>query len=188
MFARLDPVMFVRFLKYADRRTSEITELTGGVGGICKLLKNYHEDVRDKFKAPAPKHPVIVLIDNDNGANSIYGAIAGITKKPKPNGVADLIYVTGNLYVVPTPLGSAKEETAIEDFFDSKTLAMQLDGKIFSRRKNIDEATQIGKAAFALSVVAKNAETIDFKGFNPILERVVKVIDDYETKRKVVVK
>ena len=76
-----------------------------------------------------------MLIDNDNGANSIYEAIAGITKKPKPAGVGDFIYVTGNLYVVPTPLGPGKAKTSIEDLFDSKTLAMPLDGKVFSRAK-----------------------------------------------------
>ena len=127
-----------------------------------------------------------MLIDNDNGANSIYEAIAGITKKPKPAGVGDFIYVTGNLYVVPTPLGPGKAKTSIEDLFDSKTLAMPLDGKVFSRAKKIYESTQIGKAPFALKVVAKNAETIDFKGFNRILERVVKVIDGYENRRKAV--
>jgi RNA-directed DNA polymerase len=66
------PKLNIRFFKYTDRRTGVITELTGGVGGICKMLKNYHEDVKTKFKAPAPKHPVIVLIDNDSGAHSIY--------------------------------------------------------------------------------------------------------------------
>lgn len=177
------PKLKVRFLKYADRRTSEITGLTGGVGGICKLLKHYHEDVNVKFKAPAPKHPVIVLIDNDNGANSIYEAIAGITKKPPPEGFADFIHVTSNLYVVPTPLGPKKEKTSIEDFFDVKTLATQLEGKTFSKAKKIDKTTQYSKAPFALKVVAKNAETIDFTGFNIILKRIVKAIDDYETKR-----
>lgn len=129
------PKLKVKFLKYADRRTSEITGLTGGVGGICKLLKSYHEDVMVKFKAPAPKFPVIVIIDNDDGANSIYEAIAGITKKPKPEGFADFIHVTSNLYVVPTPWGTDKKKTSIEDFFDTKTLAIQLEGKTFSRKK-----------------------------------------------------
>ncbi len=96
------------FFKYSDRRTSIITDLTGGVGGICKLLKNYHDDVTTKFKAPEPRHPVIVLIDNDSGANSIYEAIAGITKAKRPEGHADFIHVTANLYVVPTPFGPKK--------------------------------------------------------------------------------
>lgn len=179
------PKLNVRFFKYADRRTSEIIELTGGVGGICKLLKNYHEDVRTKFKAPTPNHPVIVLIDNDNGAHSIYEAIAGIIKKPKPAGFANFIHVTSNLYVVPTPLGPGKAQTSIEDFFDAATLATALNGKTFSRKKEINDSTHYGKAVFALNVVAKNASKIDFEGFKPILDRVVAVIDDYKAKSKI---
>ena len=174
----------LRFLKYSDRRTAEITELTGGVGGICNLLKNYHKDLASKFKAPKPKHPVIVLIDNDNAANSVYEAIAGITKKKKPAGMADFIHVTGNLYVVPTPFGPKKAHTAIEDFFNAKTLAHKLNGKTFSREKKIDESTQYGKSPFALEVVSKNTDTIDFAKFKPILDRLIKVMDDYKVKHK----
>lgn len=184
----ISPKLKVRFFKYAERRTSEITELTGGVGGICKLLKNYHEDITTKFKAPAPKHPAIVLIDNDSGAHKIYEAIAGITKKTKPAGMADFIHVTGNLYVVPTPLGPENAKTCIEDFFDAATLATTLNGKTFSREKEIDDAKHYGKAAFASNVVAKNADEIDFSNFKGILDRVVKVIEHYEHKSKAVVK
>jgi len=177
------PKLKVRFFRYSDRRTSKITGVSGGVGGICKLLNHYHEDVTTKFRAPEPKHPVIVLIDNDMGADDIYGKIAGITKKKKPAGFADFIHVTGNLYVVPTPLGPRKAHTSIEDFFDATTLATPLNGKVFSREKKLDTSTHYGKAAFALNVVAKNAGTIDFARFKGILDRVIKVIDDYEAKR-----
>ncbi|MDB5823101.1 MAG: hypothetical protein JWR21_1805 [Herminiimonas sp.] len=178
------PKLKVGFLKYAERRTSEITELTGGVGGICKLLKNYHEDLGKKFRAPAPKHPVIVLIDNDNGADSVYGAIAGITKKPKPKGKADFIHVTGNLYVVPTPLLPGMSKTAIEDFFDEPTLATVLNGRTFSRKIEPDGSKHYTKASFALDVIAKQANTIDFQSFKPLLNRVIAVINDYEAKLK----
>lgn len=183
------PKLKIRFHKYSERRTSEITELTGGVGGVCKLLKHYHEDVRNKFKASPPKHPVIVLIDNDNGAHSIYETISGITKKTKPAGLSNFIHVTSNLYVVPTPLGPGNTQTSIEDFFDAKTLATPLNGKTFHRKmKGDDSVKHYGKAPFALEVVAKQAGMIDFKDFKAILDRVVNVIDDYEAKCKATVK
>jgi hypothetical protein len=160
----------VRFFKYSDRRTSVITQLTGGVGGICHLLKNYYEDVRTRFHAPMPKQPVIVLIDNDKGANTVFEAIAGITKKKKPAGIAPFIHVTSNLYVVPTPLGPKKEQSCIEDFFDNATLATPLNGKLFNGKKDADDSVHYGKSAFALNVVAKDANNIDFKKFHPILE------------------
>jgi hypothetical protein len=35
------PKLRVRLFKYTQRRTSEVTQLTGGVGGLCHLLKHY---------------------------------------------------------------------------------------------------------------------------------------------------
>ncbi|MFL9905743.1 retron Ec67 family RNA-directed DNA polymerase/endonuclease [Paraburkholderia sp. RL17-337-BIB-A] len=174
----------VRFFKYAETRTGQVTDLTGGVGGICKLLKSYDEDVKQLFKAPVSQFPVIVLIDNDTGAHGIYEVLAGITKKPKPQGLADFIHVTSNLYVVPTPFGPNKSFTAIEDFFDKPTLETKLNGKTFSRKSKLDETSEYGKAAFARDVVAKNSASIDFNGFQVILDRVIKVLDDYEKKYK----
>lgn len=178
----------VRFFKYNDSRTGRIMDLTGGVGGICKLLKSYHEDLNFYFKAPISKFPVIVLIDNDSGAHSIYEAVAGITKKKKPQGLADFIYVTGNLYIVPTPFGAGKSVTAIEDFFDAKTLATELNSKKFNRKnKNDDSEDFYSKAAFARDVIAKGASSIDFSKFSSILDRVEKVLDDYEVRWKTLV-
>ena len=178
----------VRFFKYTESRTGRIMDLMGGVGGICKLLKSYHEDLKFYFKAPISKFPVIVLIDNDSGAHSIYEAIAGITKKKKPLGRADFIYVTGNVYVVPTPFGLENSFTAVEDFFDAKTLATELNGKKFNRKNKIEDSKDFySKAAFARDVVAKGASTIDFSGFKVILDRIEKVLDDYEVRRKTLV-
>lgn len=177
--------LLVRFFKYTDSRSGRVMDLTGGVGGICKLLKSYHEDLKFYFKAPISKFPVIVLIDNDSGANSIYEAVAGITKKKKPLGRADFIYVTGNVYIVPTPFGAGGAFTAIEDFFDAETLATELNFKKFNRKnKNEDSEDFYSKAAFARDVVAKGAGTIDFRKFNVILDRIEKVLGDYEVRRK----
>lgn len=169
----------VRLFKYSERRTSKITELTGGVGGLCKLMKNYQADVTTKFKAGPPKYPVILLIDNDSGANSVYGAIAGITGKHKPTGKEPFIHVVANMYVVPTPLGPGGSPTMIENFFDSKTLSVQLNGKKFEPGKDADNATHYGKAAFARDVIAKNPSDVDFSGFDGILGRIADVIEHY---------
>lgn len=178
-----EPKLKVRLFKHSDRRIGEVMKLTGGVGGICHLLKNYCEDVRTKFRAPMPKYPVIVLIDNDKGADSVYGAIAGITKKKMPTAMPPFIHVTGNLYVVSTPLDPKMKHSSIEDFFDKEILETPLNGKLFSRKKDADDSGHYGKAAFAINVVAKGADKIDFKKFHPILERIVNVIDDYEAKQ-----
>jgi RNA-directed DNA polymerase len=173
------PKLSVRLFKYGQRRTSEITQLTGGVAGLCHLMKHYHADFTNKIKAPTPKYPVIVLVDNDAGAKDIYGAISGITKKPRPTGTEQFIHVVGNMYVVPTPLSAGGAKTAIEDFFDAKTLAETLGAKTFSRAPKIDDTKHFGKAAFAREIVEKKAGSIDFSRFSDILDGVVAVMADY---------
>ncbi|MCB2008073.1 MAG: retron Ec67 family RNA-directed DNA polymerase/endonuclease [Rhodoferax sp.] len=173
------PKLSVHLFKYGQRRTSEITQLTGGVGGLCHLMKHYYADFTQRIKAPAPKHPVIVLVDNDSGAKDIYGAICGITRKPRPTGAEQFIHVVGNMYVVPTPLGAGGAKTAIEDFFDAKTLNEKLGLKTFSRAAKFDDTKHFGKAAFAREIVEKKAATINFTGFSHILDRVVAVLIDY---------
>jgi RNA-directed DNA polymerase len=175
------PELSIRLYKYADRRSAVVTDIGGGVGGLCHLIKHYHADVSTRFRAPRPMHPVILLIDNDQGADSIYGAISGILRIKKPKGLRPFIHLFSNLYVVPTPLGPNKEQTMIEDFFDTATQAITLNGKTFSR-KDEDSSKHYGKAAFARDVVAKHAESIDFNGFRPILDRLRDVLLDYATR------
>jgi len=180
-----DGRLLVRFFKYTESRTGRIMDLTGGTGGICKLLNSYNEDLKHYFKGPISQHPVIILIDNDSGAHGIYEKIAGITKKKKPQGRADFIYVIGNVYVVPTPFGPKNTPTAIEDFFDAKTLATELNGKKFNSKNKHDESEDFySKAAFARDVIAKGASTIDFSKFEFILSRIEKVLIDYDARRK----
>lgn len=176
------PQLKIRLFKYSDRRTASVTKLGGGVGGLCHLIKYYKEDLINKFRAPSPKHPVIMLIDNDSGADAVYGAIAGILKIQKPKGQKPFIHIYENLYVVPTPLGPNSKQTSIEDFFDEATLATKLNGKSFERKDSADNQHHYGKAAFARDVVAKNAATIDFSGFQPILERIEAVIKHYSAR------
>lgn len=76
-------------------------------------------------------------------------------------------------------LGAGGAKTAIEDFFDSKTLAETLGAKTFSRAPKIDDTKHFGKAAFAREIVEKKADSIDFSRFSDILDGVVAVIADY---------
>ncbi|PPV04926.1 Reverse transcriptase (RNA-dependent DNA polymerase) [Xanthomonas bromi] len=173
------PELKVRLFKYSERRTGIVTDLSGGVGGICKLLKNFHANLSMWESAPQPTHPVIVVIDNDSGADNIYQAIAGITKKPKPKGYAKFIHVTQNIYVVPTPPVKGKKNTDIECLFSDATLKEELNGKKFNKSKEIEDSSEYGKTAFAINVVAKKAHEINFAGFTPLLQRIKEAMDHY---------
>ncbi len=169
----------VRRFKYAGTSTGRILKINGGTGDLCQFIRSYRRELK-RFKAPGQSHPVIILIDNDDGASSVYSTIKEITKV-KPNGEEPFIRVCANLYVVPTPLNGTNA-SAIEDSFDQATLAIKLGGKPFSPSNDFDRKTQYGKADFAYEVVAKNANSINFSGFTKILDRIVDVIDEHAKK------
>jgi RNA-directed DNA polymerase len=166
----------VRRFKYAGTSTGRILKINGGTGDLCQFIRSYKRELK-RFKAPGQSHPVIILIDNDDGASSIYSTIKEITRV-KHTREERFIRVFGNLYVVPTPLCGAKT-SAIEDSFNQVTLAIPLGGKTFSRSNDFDRHTQYGKSDFAYEVVAKYANTIDFSGFIGIFDRIVDVIDEH---------
>lgn len=112
----------VRIFKYANTSTGRIFgNSSGGASGLSKLMRHYHLESR-KFKAPGGEQPMIFLVDNDSGATdkgNIYGTIANLTQKARPTGHESFIHVSGNMYVVPTPLTDAATTSCIEDFFPS---------------------------------------------------------------------
>lgn len=181
----VEPKVKVDFFKYTERRITQITEINGGYGGLCKFIKNYENDILTKFIfGPRPSHPVIIFIDNDSGANAVYGVIAGVTKKKKPQGKGDFIHVMSNLYVVATPFTANGDQTDIECFFDVATLAIEVQGRRFDKKGDQDSDKTYSKATFAKDVVAKYSKTIDFKNFSPLLDRIVLVMEDYAARIK----
>ena len=92
---------------------------------------------------------------------------------------APFFHVTDNLYLVKTPEKGSNGVSCIEDFFDPSLLQTKLEGKKFNPADKINTDSEYGKVVFATQVVQPNAATIDFKGFVPLLERIVAVIDDY---------
>ena len=173
-------VLRVSFLK-RNATTTRILGLSGGVGEFNNFINLFRME-RKHITASDKKHPVILLIDNDDGAKGIYSHIKSI-KKTEADPKSQFIFVTENLYVVPTPLTHSGERTTIEDFFDPSLKDVKIKGKSFQPKdKGFDSKTEYGKYLFAKLVVQKNQATIDFSSFNPILERIEGVLDDYKRK------
>ena len=61
-------------------------------------------------------------------------------------------------------------------------LGTVLDGKTFNSKKDMNPATEYGKFVFAEKVVRLKADTINFQGFAPLLQRITAVIDDYAVR------
>ena len=166
MLAAVDPEgkisIKIRRFRYTDRSTGRILGIGGGSGDLCGFLKTYKEELR-RFRAPGMFYPVVVLIDNDDGASSIYSTIKQLTGI-QPSGGEPFIHVVGNLYVVPTPL-LGKKPSAIEDFFEPTTRSVLLNGRSFSPSNNFDPRLYYGKSEFAYKVVQPDADKINFDGF-----------------------
>ncbi len=175
----------VAFFNYSNQ-AHRILELGGGASDLKYFfIKNrYGQEVRAFGHRPL-KHPVIVLIDNDDGSKKIFGTLKenyGIDVNL--DSTDPFFHITDNLYLIKTPQLQGKQMSCIEDFFDPVLLATELDGKKYNPKKDHGADGEYGKYVFAEKVVRPKAGTIDFSGFAPLLDRIVAVIDDYVPPRE----
>jgi retron-type reverse transcriptase/5S rRNA maturation endonuclease (ribonuclease M5) len=171
----------IRIFKYPDTSTGRILGLHGGSGDLKNFIRKYNEDMK-KFMAPGLQQPVIVLLDNDSGGRDVGGVINSIVKK-QITWNEPFLHVTRNLYVMATPLIGGAKESAIEDFFSPATLGTVLSGKTFQKDPPIDLSKHYVKATFAEDVIKKNSQTIDFRGFKPLLDNLAAILADYAAKQ-----
>ena len=171
----------VRIFKYPETSTGRILELHGGSGDLKHFIRRYRDDIK-KFKAPGLLHPITILVDNDTGGRDVGGVINTITKN-QVVWTVPYIHVVENLYVMPTPLIGNATDSAIEDFFDQQALATTLGGKTFRRDPPLNPSAHYGKSIFAEQVIKKNAHSINFNGFIPILDTLAAIVADYAAKR-----
>ena len=164
----------VRRYRYADRSTGRILGIGGGDGDLRKLLPTYRDALK-RFKAPGLTSPIIVLIDNDGAAKRMLDTIKQLNGSV-PDRTAPFIHVLANLYVVLTPLPPGATSSTIEDLFDAPTRAIKLNGRSFNPSNN-RSPTEYGKADFAYQVVQPNADAIDFRGFEPLLQKLSLVVE-----------
>ena len=173
----------VRFFNYVGQ-AHEIMDLGGGTGDLKSLPLDYLRNLDPNRKGRKPfKHkpmacPVILVLDNDDGLSGVAGTIKknfDVTVSIKTTD--DFYHITENLYLIKTP--EAKKKSCIEDLFPQQLKGTLLNGKKFSAKAKIDPQTEYSKEIFANSVIKPNASKIDFSGFDPLLDRIVSVLDHY---------
>jgi RNA-directed DNA polymerase len=168
----------VRFFRYSDQ-AHDLLQLRGGSGDIKYFIASWKSQLK-KFKYRPMKHPIIVLIDNDDGAKDIFPLLKGMFGAATSWSTDDDFYhLEGPLYLIKTPSKGATHKSCPESFFQPSVLATKIDGKTFNPEKDLDPLTQYGKVIFAERVVRPGAATINFSGFDPILSRIEAVIDHY---------
>ena len=168
----------VRFMKYTTT-LHDVLQLGGGSGDL-KFLMLHHKEMLERFKHAPLLNPVILVIDNDDGANEIFGVAKQICGSTISHSSTDPFYkIHKNLYLIKTPSLTAKPKTCIEDLFDISVRSILIDGKGFDPNKKHGDDTKYGKARFAEKIVQPNKDKIDFSAFDSILDGIVGAIDDY---------
>jgi hypothetical protein len=169
----------VNFFRYS-KQSRDLLQLRGGTPDLKFFLESWKANL-GKFKYQPMEHPIIVLIDNDNGANNIFKLLQSKKFEITISHATDLdfYHLGGPLYLVKTPVRGADNKSCPEDFFDPALLATKVDGKTFNPDKDHDAPGEYGKVVFAERVVRPQAGVIDFSGFEPILARIEAVIADY---------
>ncbi len=160
--------------------TGRILGIPGGSSQLVPLIVDILSEAKG-FKEPIESHPVIFLIDNDEGAAPFFSFA-------KKQGIvcdrtSPYVHLGRNVYFVPTPQTAAGGDTMIENFFEKAVLDTELNGKKFNPNTTSgDTKTHYGKAYFATHVIKKREKTISFDGFKPILDRIQMVLHAHSTK------
>lgn len=169
----------IRLYKYTDNSTGKILGITGGTGSLAWFMRQYASEI-SKYTAPRPAFPVIVLIDNDDGAKPVVDAAAELSNTKAPVCVP-YFHVVSNLFVVATPLKPPQQQSSIEDFFPDTLKATLVDGKKFDSTDKKNKDKHYSKHIFAQKVVIPNADKINFSDFGSLLTNVELAIDHYKT-------
>ena len=178
----------IRFFNYRGQ-AHEIMDLGGGAGDLKSIPLDYLRNLdatKQKgkpFKCIPMAHPVILVLDNDDGLQSIGGTVrTNFGMRITTTSVDKFFRITKNLYLIKTP--ETNGESCIEDLFPAEWTDKRLNGKKFNSSGKIDPQTEYGKEVFAKSVVKPNSHKINFSGFDSLLDRIVAVLDHYSTEGK----
>jgi hypothetical protein len=167
----------IRIFRYPSTSTGRILKLGGGTGDLKNLVSEYHKEVK-RFKAPGKQQPVILLLDNDDGAKDILILVQSVAKI-KVTRMEQFIHVFENLYVVLTPVVAANQQSVIEDCFTQQTKNLVINNKSFSAANDYDSDTHYGKSTFA-QYIEEHAASVDLTGFADTLARISAAIDAHQ--------
>ncbi len=168
----------ISFFSYLNS-AHKILGINGGTGGLMHLVIHYEQAMKRYVHRPL-EHPIIALVDNDDGAKKIFSLAREKFKLQIDFNSREQFYkLCHNLFLVKTPELGGGKFSCIESMFDPALLKTELGGKKFNPAKDHESPGEYGKHIFAERVVRPNAGTIDFSGFTPLLQRLVAVIDSY---------
>ncbi|WP_235007036.1 hypothetical protein [Listeria monocytogenes] len=187
----------VAFLKRTNRLAHFLNKKKDGADtmkNICKCffdiennkVPNYLKTFKILTKQIA-SNPTILIFDNEiSNDNKPVSKIIDYVKLSEDRRVIlteeSYLNIEGSLYLLMNPLVKNKKECEIEDLFDEATLNHKINGKKFSREKNIDLNKYYGKERFSNFIYNEYRE-IDFSNFKPMLENLNFIIENYKNEK-----
>lgn len=160
-------------------QSQSVLELNDGSGNFKHFIRQYKQFMSAYGYKPMA-HPVIMLIDNDDGANEIFSTIETVYKiKINHKSNDPFFHLTENLYLVKTPHVGKSHKTCIEDLFEPDLLKTKLGESVLNLKKKHKAEGQYGKDRFSKEVVRPQADNINWDGFTPLLQSIVAVIDHH---------
>jgi retron-type reverse transcriptase len=169
----------ISFFKYG-KHSDLLFHLGGGSDKLRTFINNYETNVSYFGYAPL-KYPVVILIDNDKGADGIFGLMKSKFKTEISKTTKLPFYpIARNLILIKTPEIGSEGTSQIESFFDQEVLDEKVSGKTFNSAKTIDVSKEYGKVVFAEKVVIPNKNKISFSKFEPLLDRINSAVGSYK--------
>lgn len=170
--------LYIRLFRYSQL-AHNVLGIGGGTGDLITIMLDYKRLLKGIAHRPMA-HPVILVVDNDDGLNSIASFIKKNFKIIMSMATTEPFYsITHNLYLVKVP-ETPGAQTCVENLFPADLLLKELDGKKFNPKKAHAAEGEYGKAEFAEKVIRPNAHTIDFTGFTPLLVRIEAAIAHHQ--------
>lgn len=171
-----------QFFRYTER-TRAVLGLGGGTGDIQNLC-TYYTSYLKKFSHAPMQHPVILLVDNDDGVTRLFNVIKDIFKISITHASDEAFFrLHANLYLVKTKQNTKDHKSCIEDYFEKSVRDTKIAGKSFDPSNEGDTSKTYGKYIFADQVVRRNKKSIDFTEFGEVFSRISAVLADYYVRR-----
>jgi RNA-directed DNA polymerase len=169
----------LQFLNYTQT-VHDVLQLGGGTGDIKHFMIGFVKRL-SSFRHRPLAHPIILLIDNDDGAKEIFSVAKEMMQKSITHASTEPFYrLHANLYLIKTPeTAGSNPHSDIESLFEVNLLNEKIAGLRFDPSKQGQDGNTYGKVWFAEKIVRPQKGTINFDGFVPLLNRITAVIDDY---------
>lgn len=148
--------------------------------GDKKNYCNYFEYF-NKISNIEKKNPVILVFDNELKTKGkplhTFSKDYKLSLTNFEKGGSKKLIDNGNLFLTTHQLMNNKEESEIEDLFDSNVLEHKINGKSFSKDSNFDTNKYYGKDHFS-QYITSNYESINFSEFKPLLDNINSIISN----------